>query len=252
MNSDKNAPLLEMRNISKSFGEVQALKNVTFTLHSNELVGLVGDNGAGKSTLIKILTGVYPPDKGEIYMEGKKVNFSSPAEARAAGIETVYQDLGLVDKMNISRNFFLGRESVRKIGFLTFLDIKSMEQKSKEGLDALGIKIRSVREEVSFLSGGERQSISVGRSTYFARKILIMDEPTMALSVRESRRILDIIAQAKERGVSIVFITHNVYHVYEVADRFVILERGTKLGEVLKKDATPEQIVEIIATGKMI
>jgi len=249
--SNEQSPLLEMTNISKSFGKIQALRNVTFALNRKEVVGLVGDNGAGKSTLVKILSGVHSPDQGEIYLEGKKVKFSSPADARAAGIETVYQDIGLVNRMSIYRNFFLGREETRTIGFLPLLDLRSMQEKSKKALDSLGIRIRSVTEDISFLSGGERQSISVARSTFFGGKILILDEPTMALSVRESKRILELVAHARDRGVSIIFITHNVYQVHEVADRLVVLERGQKIADLLKKDSTPGQIIEIIATGKV-
>lgn len=244
-------PILEVKHISKRFGSVQALNDVSFKLYRNEILGLVGDNGAGKSTLIKIITGVYPADKGEIYLEGKRVHFSIPLEARKAGIETVYQDLALVEWMNIYRNFFLGREITRKIGFFQFLDIKKMKEMCMSELSRLGIRIRDVDEIVYFLSGGEKQSISIGRAAFFGAKILILDEPTMALSIRESGKVLELIKEAKQRGLSVIFITHNIYHVYSVADRFMILNRGVKIGEFKKEDVTPEDISEIIATGEI-
>jgi simple sugar transport system ATP-binding protein len=245
MNEEKT-PLVQMLNISKSFGRVQALRNVDFTVGHQEVVGLLGDNGAGKSTLIKILVGIYPPDTGEIYFEGKRVRFSSPREARALGIETVYQDLALVELMSISRNFFLGREPTRRIGFVELLDRREMDRVSKQVLEEIGIKIRSPSEEVSILSGGERQSISIGRAMHFGVKLLILDEPTSSLSIKEARKVLNYVTEVKKRGLSVIFITHNIYHVYPVADRFTILRHGAKLGDFRKEDVTPEGIAEMI------
>ncbi len=242
----EEAPLVEMINISKSFGHVQALKNVDFTVGRQEVVGLLGDNGAGKSTLIKILTGIYPPDEGEIYFEGKRVQFSSPHEARAMGIETVYQDLALVELMSISRNFFLGREPTRRIGFIELLDTRMMDRVSIQALEEIGIKIRSPHEAVSVLSGGERQSISIGRAMHFGVKLLILDEPTSALSIKEARKVLHYVTEAKKRGLSVIFITHNIYHVYPVADRFTILSHGVKVGDFDKREVSPEEIAELI------
>ena len=241
--------MVRMVKISKSFGTVQALKDVDFEVGYQEVMGLVGDNGAGKSTLIKILTGVFPPDSGEIYFEGKRVNIRSPREARDLGIETVYQDLALIPLMSISRNFFLGREPTVRVGPLRFLDKRRMDRTVREVLSEIGIKVRSPDEPVAVLSGGERQSVAIGRAVHFGAKLLILDEPTSALSVRETHKVLDYILEAKERGLSIIFITHNIYHVYSVADRFTILEHGRKVAEFRKEEVSAEEIIEIIRSG---
>lgn len=245
------SPLAKMVDIDKNFGAVQALKKVNIEIRRGEILGLLGDNGAGKSTLIKILAGVFPPDGGEIFFEGERVSFSSPKDARAMGIETVHQALSLVDVMSISRNFFLGREPTKKIGPIYLLDRKIMNEECEKSVTGLGIKVRSPNEFVSILSGGERQAISIGRAMHFKVKLLILDEPITALSVRETKEVLRQVEKAREAGVSVIFITHNVYHVYPVAERFVMLDKGIKIGEVYKKDASPEDIIEIIATGKM-
>jgi len=245
------SPLAKMVDIDKNFGAVQALKKVNVEVRSGEILGLLGDNGAGKSTLIKILAGVFPPDRGEIFFEGSRVNFSSPRDARAMGIETVHQALSLVDIMSISRNFFLGREPTRRIGPIRLLDRKKMNEECERAVTGLGVRVRSPNEFVSILSGGERQAISIGRAMHFKVKLLILDEPLAALSVRETREVLRQVEKVSESGVSVIFITHNVYHVYPVAERFVMLDKGMKIGEVYKKDASPEDIIEIIATGKM-
>jgi len=242
-------PLVRMVNISKNFGTVQALKNVDFDVGYQEVMGLVGDNGAGKSTLIKILTGVFPPDTGEIYFEGKKVEIRSPKEARDLGIETVYQDLALIPLMSISRNFFLGREPVVQVGPFRFMDKRKMDATVKKVLSEIGINVRSPEEPVAILSGGERQSVAIGRALHFGAKLLILDEPTSALSVRETHKVLDFILEAKERGLSIIFITHNIYHVYSVADRFTILEHGRKVATFKRTEVSAEDIIEIIRSG---
>ncbi len=247
----KTTSLAKMVNIEKYFGAAQALKKVSIEIKSGEILGLLGDNGAGKSTLIKILAGVFPPDRGEIFFEGEQVYFSSPRDARTRGIETVHQALSLVDIMSISRNFFLGREPTKKIGPIHLLDRKKMNEECKKAVTRLGVRVRSPNEFVSILSGGERQAISIGRAMHFKVKLLILDEPLAALSVRETREVLRQVEKVRESGVSVIFITHNVYHVYPVAERFVMLDRGIKIGEVYKKDASPEDIIEIIATGKM-
>jgi len=243
--------LAKMVDIEKNFRAVQALKKVNLEIRQGEILGLLGDNGAGKSTLIKVLAGVFPPDRGEIFFEGGRVNFSSPKDARAMGIETVHQALSLVDIMSISRNFFLGREPTRRIGPVHLLDKKKMNEECEKAVTGLGVRVRSPNEFVSILSGGERQAISIGRAMHFKVKLLNLDEPLAALSVRETREVLRQVEKARESGVSVIFITHNVYHVYPVAERFVMLDRGIKIGEVYKKDASPEDIIEIIATGKM-
>ena len=241
--------LVEMKNISKSFGKVQALKNVNFHVGYNEIVGLLGDNGAGKSTLIKTLVGYHQPDNGEIYFEGKKVEFKSPKDSREIGIETVYQDLALVNLMPIWRNFFLGRELRKKNGLL---DVRKMKNIAIKFLKEVGITIRSPDDTVAFLSGGERQAVAIARSIYFGAKLLILDEPTAALSVGETKMVLEHIKNAKKRGLSVIFITHNIYHVYDVADRLVILEKGEKIGDYKKEDVTPEKVMDIIAAASGI
>lgn len=245
-----NEPVVKMIGICKKFGANQALKEVDFILNKNEIVGLVGDNGAGKSTLIKILAGIYPADKGDIYIDGKKVNWRMPLQARAAGIETVYQDLALVNLMSMSRVFFLGKELIKNHYFRT-LDKKKMELESIKSLQALGIELPNPSEIVGNLSGGQKQSVALARSIYFGAKLLILDEPTASLSIKESQKVLNIIKEIKKKGVSIIFITHNIYHVYSVADRFTILERGEKIKDIEKKYATPEDIIKIITTGKV-
>lgn len=244
-----NVPLVQMKGIKKSFRRVQALKGVDFEVGRNEIVGLLGDNGAGKSTLIKILVGYYTPDEGEIYFEGKPVNFKSPWDARQLGIETVYQDLALVNLMPLWRNFFLGREIMKKIGPFSFMDHKKMKETAVNALKEIGIYVRNPDETVAFMSGGERQAVAIARAIHFGAKLLILDEPTAALSVGETRKVLEHILEAKRRGISVIFITHNIYHVYEVADRLVVLERGEKIGDYKKNDVTPQQIMDIIAAA---
>jgi len=243
-------PIVRMVDIYKSFGHVQALKGVNLELQEHEILALLGDNGAGKSTLIKILSGVFSPDKGEIYLYGRKVCFRSPREARAAGIETVHQHFSLVPLMNIWRNFFLGRELTDKYGILRRSD---MEKISVQFLKTVGINVRSPNEAVSVLSGGERQAVSIGRAMYFGSKVLILDEPMNALSIREQRVVRNFILDARDKGLSIIFISHNVYHAYECSDRFVILERGEVIANIPKHEGlAPEDIAEIIATGKSL
>lgn len=237
--------ILRMVNISKQFGTVQSLKGVDFDVEKNEIVGLLGDNGAGKSTLIKIIAGLHSPTTGEMYFANKKVHFNSPRDAQKIGIETVYQESTLVDLMSISRNFFLGREPA-KFGFL---DRKRMDEETVEALGNIGIGVRSPHAGVFGLSGGERQSICIGRALYFQAKLILFDEPTAALSVKESEFILEYIKSLKEKGVSVIVIAHNIHHVYNVADRFVILEHGNKVGEFLKEDVTAMDIMEIIKTS---
>jgi simple sugar transport system ATP-binding protein len=248
----KKSYLVNMVNISKNFGKVQALKNVNFAVNYSEVVGLLGDNGAGKSTLLKILVGFHKPDKGEIYFEGEKVSFSSPLEARLRGIEIVYQDFALVNLMSIARNFFLAREPTRKLGPFQLLDKEKMNKESEKVLKEIGVNIRSTEEAVSYLSGGERQAITIGRALYFGVKLLALDEPTANLSIKEASKVLDIIKQAKNQGISVIFVTHNVYHVYPVADKFVILDHGIKIAEYNREEVSPEDIIETIKEGKAI
>jgi len=246
----QSSPLLKIVNIKKSFGKVQALKGVSTVIRHKEIVALIGDNGAGKSTLVNILSGVFHPSEGEIYLEGKKVNFSLPLESRKAGIETVYQNYSLITSMNIVRNFYLGRELAKNKTMISILDINRMNEECKRAIMGVDINVRSVNELVSVLSGGERQAVSIGRAMHFGAKLLLLDEPLAALSVREVNKVQELIKEASKR-VAILYISHNIYHVYSIADRFVILDRGIKIGEFEKKDVTVEELMRIISTGKV-
>jgi len=244
-------PLVEMRDIHKSFGTVNVLRGIDFHVGRQEIVGLLGDNGAGKSTLIKILTGVHTPTKGEIIFEDRPVKINSPHDARDLGIETVYQDLALVPLMSIARNFWLGQELTRRVGPVKVLDKESMSNRTREALLDVGIHIRNPDEPVGSLSGGERQSIAIGRAVYFGKKLLILDEPTSALSVGETRKVLDYTYAAKERGLSVIFITHNIGHVHEVADRFTIISHGQKVGDFRKEEVTELEVANMVMTGEV-
>ena len=243
-------PVVEMKNIVKQFGTVTALDGVDFTVNPREVVGLVGDNGAGKSTLIKILTGVHTPTAGQIFIDGRPVQINSPREARALGIETVYQDLALVPLMSITRNFFLGRELTASLGPLHWLDIGEMNRRTQASLQDIGIDIRSPSEKVEKLSGGEKQSIAIGRALHFGAKLLILDEPTSALSVGETRKVLTYTINAKERGLSVIFITHNIHHVMLVADRYTIIQHGQVLGNFKRGEVTADDMAALITGEK--
>ncbi len=238
--------LVWMEKISKRFGTITALQDVYFGVDRGEVRALLGDNGAGKSTLIKILMGVYPPTNGQIYIEGKPVTIHSPHEAREMGIEAVYQDLALVNLMSISRNFFLGREMIKKAGPLSWLDLRHMNDVCRKALHDIGIEVRSTAERVGSLSGGERQSIAIGRGVHFGAKVLILDEPTSALSVAETRKVLSYIQNAKERGLAVIFITHNVGHVYMVADSYTIIRQGRQVGTYKKGELSQDDIADLI------
>lgn len=235
--------LARMVNIEKSFGKVQALKGVDFEVRPSEVVGLVGDNGAGKSTLIKVLSGYHLADKGEIYFEEKKVSITSSLDARKLGIETVYQEQALAPNMSISRNIFMGRELAKSLGFM---DKKSMDRRSMEALEGIGLRLRSPDALIAMLSGGERQGVAIARVLHFKAKLVILDEPTIALSVKEAQQVLEFIKQLKKEGISVVFITHNLYHVFPSADRFVVLTRGEKIADVEKKDTSIDDLAELI------
>jgi simple sugar transport system ATP-binding protein len=246
-NGNGNTPVVYMENIVKRFGIITALDGVDFTVEEQQVMALLGDNGAGKSTLIKILMGVHMLDRGQIYFEGQPVRINSPREARAMGIEACYQDLALVNLMSITRNFFLGRELGRKIGPINWLNMRKMNDLTRTALADVGIEIRSPSEKVGTLSGGERQSIAIGRAMHFGVKLLILDEPTSALSVAETRKVLTYTLNAKVRGLSVIFISHNVRHVYQVADAYTILRRGRKVGTYAKGELTEDDIADIIA-----
>ena len=226
-------PVLVAKNLSKKYGTVVALESADLELYSGEVLGVIGDNGAGKSTLIKVLCGAVTPDSGEILLDGKKVTFTSPIEARTLGIETVYQNLALSPALSITDNMFLGREIRQKgfIGkFLRFLDQKAMAEEARKRLSDLGLlTIQNINQLVETLSGGQRQGVAVARATSFGTKVVIMDEPTAALGVKESRRVLELIGEVRARGIPIILISHNMPHVFEVADRIHIHRLGTRL-----------------------
>ena len=238
-----------MVNIHKWFGKIYALKGVDFCVNRAEVVGLVGDNGAGKSTLIKILSGVYPPDIGEIFFEEKRVSFKSPKNAIELGIETLYQDIALVPQMDVARNFFLGREITKDLGPVKFLDLKRMAQESLKSLEAIGLRIADPRISVENLSGGQRQGVALARAVYFKRKLVILDEPTNNLSVKESMKVLEYVSRLKEEGISSIFVTHNIHHVYSVADRIVVLSHGRKVGDYLKDDISVDEIIQMVVSS---
>lgn len=246
-----NEKLVEMKNIHKSYGDVQALDGVDLSLRYKEIVGLVGDNGAGKTTLVNILNGVTEPDKGEIYYEDKKRMFSNPKEARDLGIETIHQDRMLVDDLTIWENFFLGKEVTKKVGFFNFLNEETMKKKVTELLDSLGVGVMSVGKKVSELSGGQKQAVAITRAMNFGRDLLIMDEPTASLSLKETERVLDYISGIKDQGYSGILISHLSRHVYPASDRFVILDAGEKIGEAKKDEITRKELEEIIVSGRM-
>ena len=224
------APVVEMHNIEKHFGAVQALRGVDLYLRHNEVLGLLGDNAAGKSTLMKILSGAYIPDEGDILIEGQKAHFSNPMDARRAGIEMVYQDYALANNLDVAANVFMGREVVRfKFGPFGVMDHHYMEEEAKNLLSRLRIDISSVRLKVERLSGGQRQSVAIARSTAFDAKVIIMDEPTAALSVAAIDKVLDLIRELKAQGASIIIISHRLEDVYQVSDRMIVLRQGRKV-----------------------
>jgi len=244
--------LLEARGLSKRFGHVTALRSVDFRAGHREIVGLLGDNGAGKSTLIKVLNGYYRPDGGEIRWEGERIRFRSPREALEVGVSVAYQDLAVVDLMNIHRNMFLGREEhvCARIGPLRIFRPAKARALAESVLREIGIHVRDTREPVLNLSGGERQSIAIARAVHFSAKLLILDEPTSQLSVKETAKVLHYIEEARDRGVSVIFITHNVRHVYSVADRFTVLSHGESIGEFRRDEVSEDEIADLIVQGK--
>jgi len=241
-------PLVRMEKISKSFGPVQALRQVDLTLHRREILGLVGDNGAGKSTLMKVLTGVYQPDEGEIYFNGRRMRFYSPHDSRQAGIEMVYQDLALAGNLHVAGNIFLGRELTKKSlgGLIRFLDHKGMARAAASLLERLKIEIQSVDLKVETLSGGQRQAVAVARSMGFNARVVIMDEPTAALAVKEVAKVLELIKNLKEHDVSVILISHRMQDIFEVSDRIIVLRQGRKVGDLVRSQTTMDEVVALI------
>jgi simple sugar transport system ATP-binding protein len=239
------APLIEMRHIEKSYGSIRALRGVNFHVDTAETVGLIGDNGAGKSTLIKILTGFAHADQGQILLNGKEIHFASPREARKNGIETVYQEQALADDLSVARNLFMGKEPVRSYGPFRLLDIETMRSESRKMLAELRLNV-DVDKETRYCSGGERQGISIARAIYFNANVVILDEPTNALGVAAVQRVLDLIRELKQRGIAVIFVSHNLYHVHLVSDRIVTLVRGTKIKDTPKNEVSVEELTDIL------
>lgn len=246
----EKVPVVEMRNIKKNFGGVQALKGVDLVLHHNEVLGLVGDNAAGKSTLMKILSGAYTLDEGEIFIDGKKVNFTSSQDAHRQGIEMIYQDLALANNLDVAANVFMGREKMSfQLGSIGILDEHHMEKETERLLDRLKIDISSVRLKVESLSGGQRQAVAIARATAFDSKVTIMDEPTAALSVAAIKKVLDLVRELKAQGNSIIIISHRLEDIYQVSDRMIVLRQGRKVCDTPVKgdiDTFREHVVAYI------
>jgi simple sugar transport system ATP-binding protein len=245
-------PLIDVRNISKHFGSVIALNDVSMTVVAGEVHCLLGDNGAGKSTLIKTLAGVHPPSAGEIAIEGKPVVFQGPRDALDHGIATVYQDLAMIPLMSITRNFFMGREmaAIKGKGLAERFDIQRANAIAREEMAKIGIDVRDPTQAVGTLSGGERQCVAIARAVYFGAKVLILDEPTSALGVKQASVVLRYVAQARARRLGVIFITHNVHHAWAVGDKFTVLNRGRTLGTFAKGAIAREELLNMMAGGR--
>ncbi len=247
--TDGAAPLLEVRGVSKYFGNVIALKDISCRVGAGEVTCVLGDNGAGKSTFIKILSGVHQHSEGEFLVEGEAVRFSSPRDARDRGVATVFQDLATVPLMSLWRNFFLGSEPTVGAGPLRRIDVKTAKRVMHEEMAKMGIDVRDADQPVGTLSGGERQAVSIARAVYFGAKVLILDEPTSALGVKQSGVVLRYIVQARERGLGVIFITHNPHHAWPVGDRFVVLNRGRLMGDWDRGEISRDELVKTMAGG---
>jgi len=244
-----SAPLLEVRSVGKQFGSVISLQDVSTVVRAGQVTCVLGDNGAGKSTFIKILSGVHQPDSGSLAMDGAEVSFGSPREALDAGIATVFQDLAMIPLMAIWRNFFLGSEPTTGWGPFKRFDSATAKDVTRRELAAMGIDIRDPDQPVGTLSGGERQSVAIARAVHFGARVLILDEPTSALGVKQAGVVLRYIAQARDRGLGVIFITHNPHHAFPVGDRFLLLKRGRSLGDFAKGEVTRDEITSMMAGG---
>jgi len=243
-------PLLEVDNLTKYFGTVIAIKDISMSVRAGEVMCVLGDNGAGKSTLIKTLSGVHPPTEGRYLIEGREVRLTSPRDALARGIATVYQDLAMIPLLSVWRNFFLGSEPTRGWGLWRRFDVDFAQRTAREELQKMGIDIRDTAQPVGTLSGGERQSVAIARAVYFGAKVLILDEPTSALGVKQAGVVLRYIVQARARGLGVIFITHNPHHAYPVGDRFTILNRGRSYGTFTKAELSRDELVQMMAGGR--
>jgi len=249
MNEQK--PLLSVVDLYKHFGGLVALNKVSMDIYPGEVVGLVGDNGAGKSTLIKMISGVYNPNGGQIFLEGKEVRFRTPMEARGQGIETIYQDLALCENLDATVNIFLGREPMRRqLGFLKVVNRKYMLAQSETVLDQLDIEIPNLRRPMREMSGGQRQAVAIARAVYWDARLMIMDEPTAALAVPEQRKVLDLCRTLRDQGVPVIIISHNLQDVFAVADRVVVLRRGRKVAELITKETDSDEVVALMTGSK--
>jgi len=237
-------PLLELRGISKRFGAVQALSEVDFEVYPAEVVALVGDNGAGKSTLIKTMAGIYIPDSGEIWFEGKHVPVHGPRDSAALGIATVYQDLALSDNLDVVANLYLGREEVSAP--LPLISEEKMEFRAREVLKSLDVKIPNPRNPVAALSGGQRQSVAVARSVMWKAKVVLLDEPTAALGVQQTKQVLELVLRLKQQGIGVIVISHNLANVFEVADRIIVMRLGKRVGTFIRAESSEEAVVGAI------
>lgn len=244
------APIVQMKNIEKHFGNIIALAGVSFDIRPGECHCLLGDNGAGKSTFIKTMSGVHQPTKGEILFEGQPMNFATPRDSMEAGIATVFQDLAMIPLMSVTRNFFMGREPTKGKGITTRFDVERANQITVEEMRKMGINLRGPDQAVGTLSGGERQTVAIARAVYFGAKVLILDEPTSALGVRQTSNVLATIDKVRGQGIGVVFISHNVRHALSVGDRFTVLNRGKTLGTAKRGEITPEELQDLMAGGQ--
>lgn len=248
--SEANAPILEVTRLSKHFGAIRALDDFSLSIRPGEVVALAGDNGAGKTTFIKSISGVFKPTAGEIRLEGKPVTFATPQEARASGIETIYQDLALADNLSIGANIFLGREPMtRRFGFLPVLDRRKMAEAARDTMALLDFHVSRMDAPVSNFSGGQRQAVAIGRAVYWNARLLIMDEPTAALGVPEQRKVISLIHQLKAQGRGVIFISHNLQDIFAVSDRIVVMRRGVMAGERRIADTTHDEVVKLMVGG---
>ncbi|MEZ5667721.1 MAG: ATP-binding cassette domain-containing protein [Alphaproteobacteria bacterium] len=245
-----SVPAIELRDVSMRFGSVIALQDISIAVHPGQVHCLLGDNGAGKSTLIKILSGVHRPTAGQILVEGRPVRFRSPRDAQDRGVATVFQDLGMIPLMSITRNFFLGREPTRNRFGLSRIDKEKANRIARQAMADIGIDVRDPTQAVGTLSGGERQSVAIARAIHFGAKVLILDEPTSALGVHQAAMVLKFVVEARLRGLAVIFISHNIHHAYPVADTFTLLNRGRSAGTFAKTEISRDEVVGIMSGGE--
>ena len=245
-----DAPIVDMKNIEKHFGNIIALSGVSFNIRPGECHCLLGDNGAGKSTFIKTMSGVHKPTKGEMLFEGQPVQFETPRAAMELGIATVFQDLAMIPLMSVTRNFFMGREPTKGRGLFKRFDLDRANEITMEQMRMMGINLRAPDQAVGTLSGGERQTVAIARAVYFGAKVLILDEPTSALGVRQTSNVLQTVDRVRKQGIGVVFISHNVRHALAVGDRFTVLNRGKTLGTAKRDEITPNELQEMMAGGQ--